>query len=326
MWIRFEATRVKRLPQFHQFRQAMGWDSYQALGFLGFFWNTVLEVSETGDVSGWTPAYCAELLGLRDEIAEKAWAALLEGSFLTRQAAEDGGRLLVAGWVSDDMGGPLAAYYLRGRYKDKGEAGKSAAAAIWAIHGQPFGPESRRKAKVERFHEKTASIPDAVPSRKRVENEVHSIAEHSRAESLNGVSAELAPPTSAPPSDSELEFQDPRALPRLDAITDPPVEQPLLVFPCAGSRPEWPLYQAKVDAWRLAYPAVDVLGECRKALAWVECNLRQKKTYQGMPAFINRWLAKEQDRGGRGGSNAGRAANPASAPGRGNAYDSTVKR
>lgn len=64
----------------------------------------------------------------------------------------------------------------------------------------------------------------------------------------------------------------------------------VLVFPVTGDPtvPTWALTQARVDGWRLAYPHLDVLAECRKALAWIEAN--HPKTARGMPAFLVRWL------------------------------------
>lgn len=82
-----------------------------------------------------------------------------------------------------------------------------------------------------------------------------------------------------------------------EAAKPPPAEPPLLTFPCVKGE-EWGLTQAKLDEWTAAFPAVDVLGECRKALQWVRDNSTRMKTRSGMPAFLNRWLTKEQNRGG----------------------------
>jgi len=70
------------------------------------------------------------------------------------------------------------------------------------------------------------------------------------------------------------------------AVTEPAV----VTFPTVGQPHEWHLRQAQVDAWALAYPQTNILGEARKALAWVEAN--QRKTAKGMPAFLVRWLGK----------------------------------
>ena len=46
------------------------------------------------------------------------------------------------------------------------------------------------------------------------------------------------------------------------------------------------------------YPAVDIEQEIRKMIGWSEANPQNRKTKRGALAFINRWLAREQDKGG----------------------------
>jgi hypothetical protein len=91
--------------------------------------------------------------------------------------------------------------------------------------------------------------------------------------------AEPAPPSSAPPV---------------------PTETPVMTFPCKGPGPrEWCLVPSKLAEYRESFPAVDVLTECRKARQWTIDNPAKRKTFTGMPAFLTRWLSKEQDRAGR---------------------------
>jgi hypothetical protein len=49
-----------------------------------------------------------------------------------------------------------------------------------------------------------------------------------------------------------------------------------------------------VQEWSGLYSGIDVLGECKRALAWVYAN--QPKTASGMPAFLVRWLNTAADR------------------------------
>ena len=74
-----------------------------------------------------------------------------------------------------------------------------------------------------------------------------------------------------------------------------PDEPAVIVFPCNGDQSEWPLVQSQIDKWAALYQGVDILGEMKKALAWVEANGR--KTARGMPRFCVAWLAKANDRG-----------------------------
>ena len=82
----------------------------------------------------------------------------------------------------------------------------------------------------------------------------------------------------------------------------PASEPPVLTYPCDGPVAEWHLTAAKVAEYQATYPALDVPGECRKALQWVRDNPAKRKTAGGMPKYLNGWLARAQNDGrGRGG-------------------------
>ena len=51
--------------------------------------------------------------------------------------------------------------------------------------------------------------------------------------------------------------------------------------------------------WEHLYPAVNVAAEIRKMSGWLEANPRKRKTRRGIKAFVNSWLAREQDKGRR---------------------------
>jgi hypothetical protein len=113
--------------------------------------------------------------------------------------------------------------------------------------------------------------------------------------------------------------------------TSPPPSPPepaVLTFPTVGKGAKaWGLTEAKVKEYSEAYPGVDVLAECKKALQWCRDNPRQQKTPQGMAAFLSRWLSKQQDRSSRRGFvAAGHGRRAEAGTGRGNEYDSTVQR
>jgi hypothetical protein len=68
-----------------------------------------------------------------------------------------------------------------------------------------------------------------------------------------------------------------------------------LTFPTVGRGPKsWDLTEAYIADLSTDYPGIDVLGECRKALAWVKAN--QAKTAKGMPAFLVNWLNRTASR------------------------------
>lgn len=54
--------------------------------------------------------------------------------------------------------------------------------------------------------------------------------------------------------------------------------------------------QAQIDEYAKAYPAVDVPQQFREMRQWAIANPTNRKTLAGMPRFINRWLAREQDK------------------------------
>lgn len=77
-------------------------------------------------------------------------------------------------------------------------------------------------------------------------------------------------------------------------IAKPP-DPPVLMFPCNGEPSEWALTESAIREWSSLYPGVDITGECRRALAWVQANHR--KTARGMPRFLVSWLNHSNDSG-----------------------------
>ena len=71
------------------------------------------------------------------------------------------------------------------------------------------------------------------------------------------------------------------------------------MFPVVGKSQTWGLTESLAAELAAAYPDVDVVAEARKALAWVTTNTR--KTARGMPRFLNGWMGRAQNRGGRNG-------------------------
>ena len=85
--------------------------------------------------------------------------------------------------------------------------------------------------------------------------------------------------------------------------TDSPI---LLEFPTVGKDGTiWCLRRAQAEEWEAAYPNLDVLAECRKALAWLNANPGRRKTVRGMPKFLVLWFSRAVD-SGRGSHRASR--------------------
>ena len=62
---------------------------------------------------------------------------------------------------------------------------------------------------------------------------------------------------------------------------------------------KYPIFQEDIDKWQSVYIGVDVLTELKKMKLWLEANPKSKKTYQGIPRFVNNWLSREQDKASR---------------------------
>ncbi|MCG3177394.1 MAG: hypothetical protein MOGMAGMI_02368 [Candidatus Omnitrophica bacterium] len=78
------------------------------------------------------------------------------------------------------------------------------------------------------------------------------------------------------------------------------IERSLLEFQCDGKQPTWHLTAEQVAEWSSLFPSLDVLAECRSALAWVSANPSRRKTTNGMKRFLVAWLGRAQNRGGTG--------------------------
>lgn len=86
------------------------------------------------------------------------------------------------------------------------------------------------------------------------------------------------------------------AEPASEPSASPPI--PILEFPTVGKpKRNWSLTAAKLAEWVEAYPGVDVIAECRKALQWCRDNPTKQKTFAGMPKFLSGWLGRCQNRG-----------------------------
>ena len=53
-----------------------------------------------------------------------------------------------------------------------------------------------------------------------------------------------------------------------------------------------------IALWKDTYPAVDIEGELKRMIAWLDGNPTKRKTRRGIKRFINSWLSRTQDRGG----------------------------
>lgn len=76
-------------------------------------------------------------------------------------------------------------------------------------------------------------------------------------------------------------------------------DEVLLTFPCNGRIKNWNLTKTFLLDLESAFPGINILGESRKALAWVK--VKGLKTSVGMPRFLYGWISRSND--GRSGGN-----------------------
>ena len=88
------------------------------------------------------------------------------------------------------------------------------------------------------------------------------------------------------------------------ASTPPAISLPL------NDGTEYPVAVEQCQEWAGLYPAVDVIQQLRNMKGWLDANPAKRKTKRGINAFIVRWLAKEQDKGGTQPAQYSRAAKP----------------
>jgi hypothetical protein len=87
----------------------------------------------------------------------------------------------------------------------------------------------------------------------------------------------------------------------------PGVEPAVLEFPCDGNPSAWRLTASQAAEWQRLFPSLDIVSECRAALAWVLADSSHRKTARGMLKFLVGWFGRSQDRGrGRANGSAAR--------------------
>jgi uncharacterized protein YdaU (DUF1376 family) len=89
------------------------------------------------------------------------------------------------------------------------------------------------------------------------------------------------------PIKSEALASSPNGLPAENAVISIPI----------NNGTEYPITQNLVDEWIKLYPECDVLQTLKEIRGWNLANPSKRKTKSGILNHINRWLAKEQNRG-----------------------------
>lgn len=104
-------------------------------------------------------------------------------------------------------------------------------------------------------------------------------------------------------SKSEYGNQNPNICSELEApeqhVPDEPEPQEpaVLIIPLRGDD-EFPVTEEYYRFLCESFPAVDIMQELRKMIAWCDSNPAKRKTPNGAKRFITSWLGKVQDKGG----------------------------
>jgi len=110
---------------------------------------------------------------------------------------------------------------------------------------------------------------------------------------LGGSSYPGPNPTPKPKPISCSEVQAPSEPKQEDLLKPEDCQFP--VFPTAGSPKTWQASELMLSEWALAFPAVEIEQEHRRAHVWVKANLRRRKTATGMQKFLTQWFTRAQN-------------------------------
>lgn len=80
--------------------------------------------------------------------------------------------------------------------------------------------------------------------------------------------------------------------------TDKPTPNPSGIEISLNDKSKYDVPLEDIALWEETYPAVDVKGELKRMIAWLDSNPTKRKTRRGVKKFINGWLARTQDKGG----------------------------
>lgn len=76
-------------------------------------------------------------------------------------------------------------------------------------------------------------------------------------------------------------------------------DSPVLIQLTLNTGDKYPVTTKTVETWKQLYPSVDIMQELRKMEGWLDANPNKRKTAAGIKRFVNNWLSREQDKGGK---------------------------
>lgn len=258
MWIRVEQT-LGTHRKTRRLARALGVPRVQAVGHLVCLWSYALAHAADGDLRDHEPEDIADG-ALWDGEPEQLVDALLEVGLL-----------------------------------DRGEHGLTI--HDWQEYAVGLREAQRKRVYRARRAEQSVARPGTVPGQSGDSDGTETDA--SRTVPSDGTRRDETDETRQDETDPDessalLEL----ALEPAEPAKGEPVEV-VMSYPAVGrGASTWHLTEPLLQELQDAYPDLDVRGECRRALAWVQASPRRRKTARGYQAFLTAWLQRSQERPG----------------------------
>jgi hypothetical protein len=250
-------------PKVGRLCKLLGVERFAAVGIVESLWHFTAKHAPAGDVGKWSDAEIAESMGWSRDAGELV-KAMVDARLLDEL---EGARLAVHDWP---------------------EHCEDSIHCILARKTEFFADGT--KPKLSRLHK--SERPEIIAAYALLESSKTRARTRKRVDPRTAhASHALAKPCQAMPSQDTSNSSEPAA-----PASEPAVSE---IFPCVGTGPkEFPLTEAKVSEYESAYPGVNIRLEARAIKQWCIDNPSKRKTFDGMPRFLNQWFKRVQDRGG----------------------------
>jgi len=147
----------------------------------------------------------------------------------------------------------------------------------------------------QRLHESKHKFP--VPEDGKIINDLIVDGDFPKFSASSGKAMKVPGKNRLKPSRNQVEVEENSF--SCSEVSETPTELPVISIPLNDGS-EYGVMQEDLNKYMELYPAVDVMQELRSMVGWCDANPTRKKTKSGVRKFINAWLSKAQNQGGRG--------------------------
>lgn len=284
-WIPIDTTLPDK-PEVARVAKALGKSRDEIVGMLVRFWIWAQAHTADGRLPGMTTEMLAEVVHvphrLFGELQKVGWLLEAEGGLVIPNFER---------WLSQG-----AKRRLREREKKRWQRSKAVSnLSRFCPQFVPITSGQKRDYSIEEIEEREENLKPPAIAGGSSEAKIASKPPPSpkQVDGTPLLLGENAPPMEAKPPPEGPTPPDP-AKPASPA-PNTPEERPLMVFPCVGAEKSWALLPYLVAEWQEAYPNLDVLAECKRALVWIQASPKRRKTARGMPRFLVAWLNRAVD-------------------------------